>query len=76
MEGPLLLLPKGLEGPLLSPKGLEGPLLSPKGLEGPLLSPKGLLGWFELLFLLILSRLGKSLFPPPKGLALPLYPPP
>ena len=49
----------------------------PKGLEGPLLlPPNGLFGWFELFLLLILSKLGKSLLPPPKGLALPLYPPP
>jgi len=32
LGGPLLLSPKGLEGPLLSPKGLEGSLLSTKGL--------------------------------------------
>ena len=66
---PLLLLPKGFEGLLSFPNGLEGVLL---------LLPNGLLGWFEelLLLLLILSKLGKSLFPPPKGLALPLNPPP
>ena len=61
-----MLFPNGFGGLLL--------LLLPKGLGGLLLFPNGFGGLLLLELELIVSKDGKSLSPPPNGLALPLLP--